>query len=46
MASAYNARSLPPEILVKGDTFHVVRERIGVDDLLARESIPNWLGGP
>jgi diaminopimelate decarboxylase len=46
MASAYNARSLPPEILVKGSAFHVVRERIGVDDLLARESVPNWLGGP
>lgn len=46
MASAYNARSLPPEILVKGDAFHVARERIGVDDMLARESVPNWLGGP
>ena len=46
MASAYNARSLPPEILVRDDAFHVARERISVDDLLARESVPNWLGGP
>lgn len=46
MASAYNARSLPPEILVRDDAFHVARERINVDDFLARESVPNWLGGP
>jgi len=46
MASAYNARPLPPEVLVNGGAHHVVRERIGVDDLLARESVPDWLGGP
>ena len=43
MASAYNARPLPPEVLVKGDGFHIVRQRIGVDDLMARESVPDWL---
>ncbi|MCG8509013.1 MAG: diaminopimelate decarboxylase [Rhodospirillales bacterium] len=46
MASAYNARALPPEVLVKDDAYHVVRQRIGVDDQLARESVPNWLDGP
>lgn len=43
MASAYNARALPPEVLVKGDTYHVVRRRIGVDDLMSRELVPDWL---
>lgn len=46
MASSYNARALPPEVLVKDDGFHIVRQRIGVDDLLAHESVPNWLDGP
>ncbi len=43
MASAYNARALVPEVMVNGDAFAVVRERIVVDDLLARESVPPWL---
>lgn len=48
MGSAYNSRALTPEILVKGGDFAVVRERISVDDLMARESMPPWLdrGGP
>jgi len=43
MASTYNARPLVPEVLVNGDAYAVVRERIGVDDMLARESVPDWL---
>ncbi len=46
MASTYNGRPLVPEILVKGDRFAVVRERISVDDLLARESVPDWVVQP
>ena len=45
MASTYNSRALVPEILVNGDQFAVVRERIEVDDYLARESIAPWLNG-
>lgn len=45
MASTYNSRALVPEILVSGDQFAVVRERIEVDDYLARESIAPWLNG-
>ncbi len=45
MASTYNSRPLVPEILVNGDQFAVVRERIEVDDYLARESIAPWLNG-
>jgi diaminopimelate decarboxylase len=43
MASAYNTRPLVPEVLVRDDDFAVVRERISVDDMLARESLPEWL---
>ena len=43
MGSAYNARALTPEVLVRGGTFAVVRRRVTVDDLLACESIPDWL---
>ncbi len=43
MSSTYNSRPLIPEVMVRGDGFSVVRERIGVDDMLARESLPGWL---
>jgi diaminopimelate decarboxylase len=40
MASNYNTRPRPPEIMVDGDTFYVVRERETLDDLIRGESIP------
>ena len=43
-SSTYNARPLIPEVLVRGADFAVVRERITVDDMLAREPLPPWLG--
>ena len=43
-SSTYNARPLIPEVLVRGANFAVVRERITVADMLARESLPPWLG--
>ncbi len=43
MASTYNSRALVPEILVKGDQFAVVRERVNIDSLLRHERIPDWL---
>jgi diaminopimelate decarboxylase len=43
MASNYNARPRPPEVLVDGRTFHVVRQREGLDDLIRGESIPEPL---
>ncbi len=43
MASGYNARSLPPEVMVDGGDFQVVRERIDVGDMMAREKIPGFL---
>lgn len=41
MASSYNSRPLPPEILVDGDRWDVIRTRQTWDDLVAPESIPS-----
>ncbi len=40
MASNYNSRTRPAEVLVQGDRFHVVRERETLDDLWRGETIP------
>lgn len=37
MASNYNRRPLPAEVLVEGDTWRVIRRRQAVDDMLAME---------
>ena len=42
-ASTYNTRPLIPEVMVKGKTFSVIRDRISVDELLAFERGPSWL---
>ena len=42
-AGTYNSRLLVPEVLVKGDSFHVVRPRASFDDLIGRDSVPEWL---
>ena len=43
MASNYNSRPLPAEILVDGDKISVISKAQTVEDLMARESIPDWL---
>ncbi len=39
MASHYNTRGKPPEILVIGDSHRVIRRRETYDDLLAAERL-------
>ena len=39
MASQYNARRRPAEVLVSGDAFRVVRRRESLDDLLRGETV-------
>ena len=41
-AGTYNSRLLVPEVLVKGDKFHVIRPRLTYEDLLALDSVPDW----
>lgn len=43
MASNYNTRPRPPEVMVDGDRLYVVRERETLDDLVRGESIPESL---
>ena len=43
MASEYNTRPLVPEVLVSGDQYAVIRARPSYDEILARDTIPEWL---
>jgi diaminopimelate decarboxylase len=43
MASEYNTRPLVPEVLVSGDQFAVIRARPSFDEILGRDTIPEWL---
>ncbi|MFC3704020.1 diaminopimelate decarboxylase [Devosia honganensis] len=43
MASTYNSRPLIPEVLVDGGRWHVIRPRRPLADLLALDSVPDWL---
>ncbi|OQP85228.1 diaminopimelate decarboxylase [Rhizobium rhizosphaerae] len=41
-AGTYNSRLLVPEVLVKGDQFHVIRPRRSYEELIALDSVPDW----
>ncbi len=43
MASTYNSRLLPAEVMVRGDAFAVIRPRQTYEALLARDQLPEWL---
>ncbi|MEN8892376.1 MAG: diaminopimelate decarboxylase, partial [Planktotalea arctica] len=43
MSSEYNTRPLIPEVLVKGDQFAVIRARPTFDEMINRDTIPEWL---
>jgi diaminopimelate decarboxylase len=43
MASTYNSRALVPEVLVSGDRYAVVADRIQPETILAAERLPEWL---
>ena len=43
MASTYNSRALVPEVLVDGDRFAVVANRITAATMMAAEHVPDWL---
>jgi diaminopimelate decarboxylase len=42
MASDYNSRPLPAEVLVSGDNFALIRERQTSEDLVRGERDPKW----
>lgn len=43
MASEYNTRPLVPEVLVDGDRFAIIRQRPSLEEILARDLVPDWL---
>ena len=43
MASTYNSRSLVPEVLVDGDRYIVVADRIAAGTIMAAERVPDWI---
>ena len=43
MSSEYNSRPLIPEVLVQGDQFAVIRQRPTFDEMINRDTIPEWL---
>ncbi len=43
MASTYNSRALVPEVLVDGDRFAVVADRISAATIMEAERVPDWL---
>jgi len=44
MSSEYNSRPLIPEVLVDGDQFAVIRARPTYEEMIARDTLPEWLG--
>jgi diaminopimelate decarboxylase len=42
MASEYNSRPLVPEVMVHGDQFAVIRARPSLEDIINRDTIPEW----
>ncbi|MFO7769922.1 MAG: diaminopimelate decarboxylase [Roseovarius gahaiensis] len=43
MSSEYNTRPLIPEVLVHGHQFAVIRQRPTFDEIINRDTIPEWL---
>ena len=43
MASTYNGRPMAAEVLVNGGKFDVIRERKTIEDLIAADTVPDWL---
>ena len=42
-ASTYNSRPLVPEVLVSGDKYHVIRRRPTIEEMIALDSVPDWV---
>lgn len=43
MSSSYNTRPLIPEVLVDGNKYAIVRQRPSYEEILAQDTIPEWL---
>ena len=43
MASNYNTRPLPAEIMVNGSNYEVIRKRQTIEEILNMDIIPEWI---
>jgi diaminopimelate decarboxylase len=43
MASSYNSRGFVAEVLVDGDQYAVVADRLPPADIMSAERVPEWL---
>jgi diaminopimelate decarboxylase len=43
MASTYNARPMAAEVMVRGGEFSVIRARKSIEEIIANDTIPDWL---
>ena len=43
MSSEYNTRPMIPEILVQDDQFAVIRRRPTFDEMINRDTLPEWM---
>ncbi len=43
MSSEYNTRPLIPEVLVHGDQFAVIRKRPSFEEIINRDTLPEWM---
>jgi diaminopimelate decarboxylase len=43
MANTYNSRPMVPEVMVDGDKWAVVADRIEPSTILSAERVPSWL---
>ena len=43
MSSTYNTRLPAPEVMVRGDSFAVIKSRPSYEDLLSEDQLPDWL---
>ena len=43
MSNTYNSRLLVPEVMVKGAQMAVIRKRETIEDLIAKDTLPDWL---
>lgn len=44
-AGTYNSRLLVPELMVSGEKWHAIRPRQSFEELIALDSVPDWLQG-
>ena len=43
MASSYNSRGFVAKVLVGGDTYAIIADRIPADEIMAAERVLSWL---